>query len=150
MTPKTDKGGLPGPKERIAPWFRRFKAEDGTDTLEVHLPRCVFPRVEAKGLPSHIFTWVPKHPIAEGIPATFDIPQTEIYSGTFFVPKPDATIFVEHWDDGSAFTSGCAWQVEKGKVFYFRPGHETYPIFKEEYPLKIVANAVRWERPEAK
>ncbi|HZM05945.1 MAG TPA: ThuA domain-containing protein [Candidatus Saccharimonadales bacterium] len=142
-----DKGGLPGPKEPITPWFRRFKTTDGTDTLEVHLPRCVFPVVENKGLPSHIVTMLPKHPIAEGIPASFEIPQTEIYAGPFFVPKPDAMIFLERWDDGRTFTSGCAWQVEKGRVFYFRPGHETYPIFKEEFPLKIVANAVRWAHP---
>jgi trehalose utilization protein len=139
-----DKGGLTGPKERISPWFERYKTADGTDTLAVHLPRCVFSKVEAKAMPSKIYTWLPKHPIAEGIPATFEIPHTEIYSGAFSVPKPDAMIFEERWSDGSSFTSGCAWQVEKGKVFYFRPGHETYSVFTQEYPLKIVANAVRW------
>jgi trehalose utilization protein len=142
-----DKGGLTGPKERISPWFDRYKTADGTDTLEVHLPRCVFSKVEAKALPSQIYTWLPKHPIAEGIPGSFEIPHTEIYGGEFSVPKPDAMIFEERWADGSRFTSGCAWQVEKGRVFYFRPGHETYAVFTQEYPLKIVANAVRWARP---
>jgi trehalose utilization protein len=141
------KRGLTGPDDPVTPSFRRFRAADGTDTLEVHLPACVFSYVNADGSVSHITTWLPKHPIAKGIPATFDIPQTEKYSGVFSVPKPDAMIFEEKWDDGRTFTSGCAWQVEKGRVFYFRPGHEIYPIYKEEYPLKIVANAVRWVRP---
>jgi trehalose utilization protein len=141
------KRGLTAPGDPVTPSFRRFTADDGTDTLEVHLPACVFSFVRADGKPSHVTTLAPKHPIAKGIPATFDIPQTEIYSGEFSVPKPDAVIFKEDWDDGHSFTSGCAWKVEKGKVFYFRPGHEIYPIYKEEYPLKIVANAVRWVRP---
>jgi trehalose utilization protein len=135
---------LPGKNDPITPSFRRYKAEDGADTLEVKLPGCIFPVVNNAGKPSHIHTLLPRHPIAAGIPGTFDIPQTEIYGGPFHVPRPDATIFQEDWDGGESFTSGCAWTVGKGKVFYFRPGHETYPIFKEEYPLKIVENAVRW------
>jgi trehalose utilization protein len=141
------KRGLTGPNDPVTPSFRRFKADDGTDTLEVHLPACVFAYVAADGKPSRVTTWLPRHPIAKGIPATFDIPQTETYSGVFSVPKPDAMIFEEKWDDGRTFTSGCAWQVEKGRVFYFRPGHEIYPIYTEQYPLKIVENAVRWVRP---
>jgi len=141
------KRGLTGPNDPLTPSFRRFKAEDGTDTLEVHLPACVFSYVAADGKPSHITTALPKNPVARGIPAEFDIPQTETYAGAFTVPQPDAVVFEEKWDDGRTFTSGCEWRVEKGKVFYFRPGHEIYPIYKEEYPLKIVDNAVRWVRP---
>ena len=141
------KRALTAPNDPLTPSFRRFKADDGTDTLEVHLPACVFAVVNANGKPSHVTTMLPKNPIAKGVPATFDIPQTEVYGGTFTVPKPDAVVFEEKWDDGNTFTSGCAWHVEKGKVFYFRPGHEIYPIYKEEIPLKIVANAVRWVRP---
>jgi trehalose utilization protein len=138
------KRALPGKNDPITPSFRRYKAADGADTLEVKLPGCIFPVVNDAGKPSHIHTLLPKHPIAAGIPGAFDIPRTEIYSGSFHVPRPDATIFGEDWDGGESFTSGCAWSVGKGKVFYFRPGHETYPIFKQEYPLKIVENAVRW------
>ncbi|HEY3864004.1 MAG TPA: ThuA domain-containing protein [Verrucomicrobiae bacterium] len=138
------KRALPGPNDPITPSFRRFKADDGADTLEVRLPGCIFPVVNNAGTPSHVHTLMPQHPIAAGIPATFDVPQTEIYGGHFHVPKPDATIFEEHWDSGERFSSGCAWQVGKGRVFYFRPGHETYPIYKQEYPLKVVKNAVRW------
>ena len=140
--------GLTGRDHPLTPYFKRVTTADGVDTLEVHLPACVFSYVKADGQPSHITTFVPKHSIAEGIPATFDIPQTEVYSGAFTVPKPDAMIFGETWDDGHQFTSGCAWQVEKGRVFYFRPGHEIYPIYKQRYPLKIVANAVHWVAPQ--
>ena len=128
----------------LSPSSRRFKGADGVDTLEIKLPSCVFPAVRNEGKPSHLKTLLPKHPIAKGIPATFDIPQTEMYDGPFHVPKPDALIWEEHWDAGESFPSGCAWQVGKGKVFYFRPGHETYPIYKQEIPLKIIENAVKW------
>lgn len=138
------KGGLPKTDGPLTPSFHRVTASDGTDTLEVNLPGCIFPVVNNAGTPSHITTSMPQHPIADGVPATFDIPQTEIYGGTFHVPKPDAIIFRERWDNGQTFTSGCAWTVGKGKVFYFRPGHETYGIYKQEYPLHIVVNAVKW------
>ncbi len=136
---------LPPKDAPATPSFRHFKADDGTDTLEVKLPGCIFPVVNNAGKPGHLHTMLPNHPIAAGIPAAFDVPQTEIYGGHFHVPRPDAMIFQETWDTGDTFTSGCAWTVGKGKVFYFRPGHETYPIFKQEIPLKIVKNAIRWE-----
>jgi trehalose utilization protein len=142
------KMGLTGPNDPLTPSFARVKGNDGIDTLEIHLPACVFSFVQATGQPSHVSTYLPRHPIAKGIPAEFDIPQTEIYAGTFTVPKPDAMIFGEKWDDGRQFTSGCAWHVGKGKVFYFRPGHEIYPIYEQKYPLQIVVNAVHWVCPK--
>ncbi|HTE21112.1 MAG TPA: hypothetical protein VK689_22330, partial [Armatimonadota bacterium] len=53
-------------------------------------------------------------------------------------------IFEERWDAGERFRGGCLWNLGAGKVFYFRPGHETYPVFKEAAPLRLVENAVRW------
>jgi trehalose utilization protein len=137
-------GGMPKRDAALTPSSKITKQPDGTDELEVTLPGCIFPVVNNAGKPSHMMTLLPKHPIAKGIPATFDIPQTEIYGGPFHVPVPDATIFGEHWDNGEAFPSGCAWQVGNGRVFYFRPGHETYPIYNEEIPYKIIVNAIRW------
>ena len=137
-------GGLPKSGAPLTPSFKRVKGTDGFDSLEVQLPRCVFPIVRNDGKPSHVTTLLPQHPIARGIPPSFEIPQTEVYAGPFHVPKPDAMIFEERWSESETFTSGCAWQVGKGRVFYFRPGHETYPIFKQEIPLKIVENAVHW------
>jgi len=137
-------GGLPKADGPLTPSCSRVKGDGGLDTLTIHLPRCVFPIVHNEGKPSRLTTLLPQHPIARGIPATFEIPQTEVYAGAFHVPKPDAMIFEERWNESESFTSGCAWQVGKGRVFYFRPGHETYPIFKQEIPLKIVENAVHW------
>jgi trehalose utilization protein len=110
----------------------------------ITLPRCVFPAWRNDGAPSHVTTVRLKHPIAEGVPAKFDIPHTEMYSEPFHVPPPDEVIFEEKWDKGEHFRSGCVWKVGKGKVFYFRPGHETYPIYTQPIPLKIIGNAVEW------
>ena len=89
-------------------------------------------------------TLLAEHPIAAGIPKEFDIPQTEMYDDPFFVPTPDATVFEEHWDKGEHFHSGSVWKVGLGQVFYFRPGHEIYPVYKQPIPLKIVTNAVAY------
>lgn len=114
------------------------------------LPACVFPAWRADSAPSHITTLLPQHPIAAGLPAKWDLPQTEMYDEPFHVPPPDAVIFEERWDKGERFRSGCVWQVGKGRVFYFRPGHETYPVFKQAEPLKVIENAVRWLAVPAK
>jgi trehalose utilization protein len=117
---------------------------DGKPTLTIHLPSCVFPAVRNDGKPSHLRTAAKDHPIAKDVPETWDIPQTEMYDEPFHVPAPDAVIFEERWDAGERFRAGLVWSVGKGRVFYFRPGHETYPIFKQPIPLRIVENAVRW------
>jgi trehalose utilization protein len=130
--------------ERLTPYFTLKSDEGKKAVLEVKLPSCVFPAVRADGKPGHITTVMPNHPIAKGVPATFDIPQTEMYDEPFHVPTPDAVIFEEKWDGGEHFRSGDVWSVGKGKVFYFRPGHETFPVFKQPETLRIVENAVRW------
>lgn len=114
------------------------------DVWRLSLPLCVFPAYRPDGAPSHVTTLLPRHPIAAGLPAKWDVAQTEMYDEPFHVPPPDAVIFEERWDKGEHFRSGCLWQVGKGRVFYFRPGHETYPIYKQAEPLRVVENAVRW------
>ena len=32
----------------------------------------------------------------------------------------------------------------KGKIFYFRPGHEIFPVYKQTEPMRVIENAVRW------
>lgn len=107
-------------------------------------PICVFPSWRADGAPGHMKTLLPEHPIAQGIPAIWDVTQTEMYNEPFHVPTPDTVVFEERWDKGEFFRSGCIWKVGQGKVFYFRPGHETYPVFKQKEPLKVLENAVRF------
>lgn len=117
---------------------------DGNIEVEVHSPACVFNVVDNKGTPGHITTLLPKHPVNKGLPEKWDIPHTEIYGGIFYVPKPDALFLTERWDSGETFDSGCDWKLGKGRVVYFRPGHETYDIFRQELPLRIVENSVRY------
>jgi trehalose utilization protein len=108
------------------------------------LPQCVFPTYRADGAPSHVTTLLPAHPLAAGLPAKWDIPQTEMYGEPFWVPTPDGVVFEERWDKGEHFRSGSLWKVGQGDVFYFRPGHETYPVFKQAELLRVLENAVRW------
>ncbi len=114
------------------------------------LPICVFPAYRPDGAPSHVSTLLPDHPIAAALPAQWDVAQTEMYDEPFHVPTPDAVVFEERWDKGEHFRSGCLWQIGNGRVFYFRPGHETYPVYKQAEPLRVIENAVRWLGAEAK
>lgn len=113
-------------------------------TVRVDLPNCVFPAYRADGKPSTVKVLKPEHPIARGLSASFEIPQTEMYADPFHVPDADEVLFEESWAAGERFRSGSIWKIGLGRVFYFRPGHETYPIYKQELPLKILTNAVNW------
>jgi trehalose utilization protein len=135
------------PVPRVAPITPYVERGEG-NTYTLKLPACVFPAWRADGMPSHVTTLLPQHPIAAGLPTQWDIPQTEMYGEPFHVPAPDEVVFEEKWDKGEHFRSGCVWRVGKGRVFYFRPGHETYPIFQQAEPLRVVENAVRWMSPK--
>ncbi len=87
------------------------------------------------------------HPIAEGLGEYFELPHTEMYGERFDIPAPDELVFVSWFEGGEVFRSGCCWRRGHGKVFYFRPGHETFPIFKDKNVVKVLINAVRWARP---
>jgi trehalose utilization protein len=86
----------------------------------------------------------PSHPIAEGIGEYFELPHTEMYGEPSGIPTPDELIFISWFQGGEVFRSGCVWQRGHGKVFYFRPGHETHPIYRDENVLRVITNAVRW------
>lgn len=124
---------------RLTPYL-----EHEGDAWKLVLPQCVFPAYRPDGAPGHLTTLLPKHPIAIGIPAQWDVSKTEMYDEPFHVPAPDEVVFEEKWDKGERFRSGCVWKVGQGRVFYFRPGHESYPVYQESLPLKVMENAVRW------
>jgi trehalose utilization protein len=126
------------------PWTLYRKFADDRVEIMLALPNCCFPAYRGDGKPSSMRTLLAKHPIARDLPAQFTIPQTEMYNEPFHVPAPDAVIFEERWENGEWFRSGSLWQIGQGKVFYFRPGHETYPVFKQAAVLKIIENAARW------
>ncbi len=89
----------------------------------------------------------PSHPITEGIGEYIELPNAEMYGERFDVPAPEKLIFVSWFEGGEVFRSGCCWQRGHGRIFYFRPGHETYPIFYNEQVRKVICNAVRWAAP---
>jgi trehalose utilization protein len=90
--------------------------------------------------------WVcnPAHPIARGIDRYFEIENVEMYGEPFAVPTPDEIIFISWFEGGEVFRSGCTWKRGNGKIFYFRPGHEAYPIYYNKDVRLVLRNAVRW------
>jgi trehalose utilization protein len=93
--------------------------------------------------------WVvnPGHPIAEGMGQYFEIPHEEMYGEFFDIPAPDELVFVSWFQGGEVFRSGCCYYRGRGKVFYFRPGHETYPTYYQPEVLRVISNGVRWAAP---
>lgn len=93
--------------------------------------------------------WVaaPGHPIAQGLGRYFELPADETYGEPFGVPQPEETVFIGWYDGGEVFRSGLTYTRERGKVFYFQPGHETYPTYKNENVQRVILNAVRWAKP---
>ncbi len=96
--------------------------------------------------------WIcnPGHPIAAGIDRYFEIENTEMYGEPFAIPTPDEIVFLSWFEGGEVFRSGCTWKRGNGKIFYFRPGHETYPIYFHPVVRQVLRNAVRWAAPEGR
>ncbi|MDE0534088.1 MAG: ThuA domain-containing protein [Albidovulum sp.] len=92
--------------------------------------------------------WVvaPSHPIAEGLPPYFEVPQSEMYGEPFDIPTPDDLLFLSWFKGGEVFRSGCAFQRGRGRIFYFGPGHETFPIYHNIHVQRIIINAIRWTK----
>ena len=90
--------------------------------------------------------WVvdPSHPIVEGIGPYIDIEKEEMYGEHFDIPEPDELVFISWFSSGEVFRSGVTYRRGQGKIFYFRPGHETYPTYHHDGVLKVIANAVKW------
>jgi trehalose utilization protein len=93
--------------------------------------------------------WVvePGHPIADGLPPFFEIPHEEMYGERFDVPAPESTVFISWFTGGNVFRSGCCYTRGKGRIFYFRPGHETFPTYFQKEVQTVISNAVRWAAP---
>ena len=70
-----------------------------------------------------------------------------MYGEPFGIPEPDSLVFVSWFQGGEVFRSGCCYYRGQGKVFYFRPGHETYPTYYQPEVKRVIANAVRWATP---
>ncbi|MDG1893016.1 MAG: ThuA domain-containing protein [Verrucomicrobiota bacterium] len=128
----------------VTPAFLALQRRGVVTKVRVDLPNCCFPAYRNDGKPSMLQTLLPDHPIARGLPGFWSVSSAEMYAEPFHVPEPDTVVFKETFAGGEWFRSGMIWKIGKGKVFYFRPGHETYPVYKEKLPLMVIENAVRW------
>ena len=90
--------------------------------------------------------WVvnPGHPIAKGLPPYFELENEEMYGEPFSVPEPLETVFVSWFQGGEVFRSGLTYRRGAGNIFYFRPGHETYPTYHDKTVGQVLRNAVNW------
>ncbi|GMV78886.1 MAG: trehalose utilization protein ThuA [Planctomycetota bacterium] len=93
--------------------------------------------------------WIvkPKHPIVQGLDGHFVIEREEMYGEYWDIPEPDELIFISSFAGGEVFRSGCCWTRGAGKIFYFRPGHESYPTYFHPQVRRVLCNAARWAAP---
>jgi len=93
--------------------------------------------------------WViePGHPIADGLPEYFELPHEEMYGERFNIPAPDQLVMISWFEGGEVFRSGCCYYRGRGKIFYFRPGHEVFPTFYRDDIGRVLANAAKWAAP---
>ena len=93
--------------------------------------------------------WIvdPSHPIAEGLGEYIELEKEEMYGEHFDIPAPDELVMVSWFEGGEVFRSGCTYKRGKGKIFYFRPGHETYPTYYHKDVQQVIKNAVKWAKP---
>lgn len=90
--------------------------------------------------------WVvdPGHPIAAGLGEGFSLDHEEMYGEPFEVPPPEELVLISWFEGGEVFRSGCCYRRGLGRIFYFRPGHETYPTYHHPQVRRVLANAVDW------
>ncbi|MBP1043143.1 ThuA domain-containing protein [Vagococcus sp. BWB3-3] len=91
----------------------------------------------------------PSHPIVEGIGEYIELEREEMYGEHFDIPVPDELIFINWYEGGEVFRGGCTYRRGNGKIFYFQPGHETYPSYYHKDVQRVIKNAVRWANPTA-
>ena len=86
----------------------------------------------------------PSHPIAKGVPEQFVLEKEEMYGEPFDIPEPDEIVFMGWFAGGEVFRSGVTFRRGKGRIFYFQPGHEEYPIYHDKNVQRVIENAVFW------
>jgi trehalose utilization protein len=94
--------------------------------------------------------WVidPGHPITRGIDRFIELENSECYGEPFGIPAPDEQVFISWFEGGEVFRSGNCWVRGSGRIFYFSPGHETYPIYQNPLIQRVIYNAICWARPQ--
>ncbi|MFG1879275.1 ThuA domain-containing protein [Sphaerisporangium sp. NPDC049003] len=95
-----------------------------------------------------VWTVNPAHPIARDVPHPLVIDQDETYGEPFGIPEPDELVFISSFSGGEVFRSGCCYRRGNGRVFYFSPGDQGYPVYHHPDVRRVLANAVLWAAPE--
>lgn len=96
-----------------------------------------------------VWTTAPGHPIAEGVEQPIVIERQEMYGEHFDIPNPDDQIFISSFDGGEVFRSGVTFSRGRGRIFYFGPGDQEYPVYFHPQVRRVLANALRWANPGA-
>ena len=94
-----------------------------------------------------VWTVDPAHPIAQGVPQPIVIEAQEMYGEHFDIPAPDELVFVSSFAGGEVFRGGCCFRRGRGRIFYFSPGDQDYPVYHHPDVRRVIANAVRWAAP---
>jgi trehalose utilization protein len=100
---------------------------------------------------THSRVWVidKGHRIAQGLGDCFVVPADETYGEHFGIPEPEHLVFISWFPGGEVFRSGCCFLRGAGKIFYFQPGHETFPVYHQPEVQTVIKNAVEWAGPAA-
>ncbi len=88
------------------------------------------------------------HPITQGIGDYIKLDHEEMYGEPFAIPEPEKLLFIGAYEGGEVFRSGCLYRRENGNIFYFQPGHETFPTFYNKDVQTVIKNAVRYVCPK--
>ncbi|GAA3849313.1 ThuA domain-containing protein [Streptomyces sedi] len=94
-----------------------------------------------------VWTVDPTHPVAAGVPHPLVIEEQETYGEFFDIPAPEELVFVSSFSGGEVFRSGCAFRRGNGRIFYFSPGDQEYPVYHHPHVRRVIANAVAWAAP---
>ena len=101
-------------------------------------------------LSENLWVSAPYHPITQGIPAVLNIPHEEMYGEPFDIPNAEDIVFMGWFSSGNVFRSGVTFKRGYGKIFYFQPGHEEYPVYHDDVIRKILLNAANWAKGDAR
>ena len=105
-------------------------------------------RWREQGEREHLWVVDPGHEIARGVGPRITLEREEMYGEPFGIPEPDETVFLSWFEGGEVFRSGVCWKRGAGRIFYFRPGHETFPTYHHPQIQQVLVNATRWAAPK--
>ena len=95
-----------------------------------------------------VWTVSPAHPISQGVPHPLVIDEQEMYGEFFDIPEPDELVFLSTFTGGEVFRSGCTFKRGHGRIFFFSPGDQDYPVYHHPDIQRVLVNAVRWAAPD--